>query len=268
MVLTAERTAKMADTKYLGVDMSKWQQGVDYKALKAFKLNGKVVKFAMLRFSYGTSRDILFDTHYKGCKAAGIYVGVYHWLRARNVADAREEARWLVKQLSKYSLDYPVALDFEDEELLALKLGRDVYTAIAEAFMKELEAANYYVVLYTAPVCLENHLNISLRGKYDIWLAHYAKTPREYGQTMWQFSVAGHPQFDIAGIGKVSGVSGQLDMNWAYVGYAAKIKKLGKNKPVQKYIITAEKTVTAAQLAQTEGAIKALGFEFSTVPTE
>ena len=44
-------------------------------------------------------------------------------------------------------------------------------------------------------------------------------------------------------------------------GYAAKIRKLGKNKPVERYMVTGSKTVTAGQLAQTEGQLKALGFE-------
>ena len=49
--------------EYAGVDISRWNTAVDYPALKNAQLKGKTVKFAMLRFSYGKSRDIMFDTH-------------------------------------------------------------------------------------------------------------------------------------------------------------------------------------------------------------
>jgi len=250
-----------AKVKYAGVDMSYCQTNVDYKALKAGKICGKPVKFAMLRFSYGAWQDTVFDTHYRGCKEAGIYVGVYHWLRAQNVAQAREEAQWLVDKLRNYDIDYPVALDFEDEKLLALGLSKAQYTAIVNAFMDVLVKANYYVVLYTYTNCLLHYLQVSVRTKYDLWIADYTGVAINYGQTMWQYGIAGHPQFDTKSVGAVDGVPGQCDVNWAYVGYAAKIRKLGKNKPVIKYKVTGTKTVTKQALAQAQAQLKALGFE-------
>ena len=195
-------------------------------------------------------------------------VGAYHWLRAQNVAQAREEAQWIVEQLAPYQLDYPVALDFEDGALLALKLTKEQYTAIVNAFMSVLEKANYYVLLYTNPDCLENRLQISVRKKYDIWLAHWTAKPRDYGQTMWQYAALGTAEEvrkgNATAVGTVEGANGPCDVDWCYVGYAAKIRKLGKNKPVERYTVTGSKTVTAGQLAQTEGQLKALGFEVTS----
>ena len=62
----------------------------------------------------------------------------------------------------------------------------------------------------------------------------------------------------------VSGVNGQCDCDWAYVGYAAKIRKLGMNKPVSKYKVTGTKTVTKDKLPSAEGQLKALGFSVAT----
>ena len=223
------------------------------------------MKFAMLRFSYGMSRDIMFDTHYKGCKQAGFYVGAYHWLRAQNVAQAREEASWLVEQLAAYQLDYPVALDFEDNELLALELSKERYTAIVNTFMGILLKANYYVILYTNPNCLENYLTAGVRRKYDLWLAHWTEKPASYGQKMWQYAALGTSEDVRRGyatsVGEVQGAGGPIDVNISYVGYAKKIRTLGMNRPVTRYRITAEKVVEASKLAQTEGQLKSLGFE-------
>ena len=41
--------------KYAGVDLSAWQTGVDYKALSKAKIQGKPLKFAILRLGYGRS---------------------------------------------------------------------------------------------------------------------------------------------------------------------------------------------------------------------
>ena len=76
-------------------------------------------EIAMLRLGHGRTRDKLFDAHYKGCKAAGIKVGVYLWSYATTPAEARAGANWVLEQLRNYDIDYPAAMDFEDENVLA-----------------------------------------------------------------------------------------------------------------------------------------------------
>lgn len=246
--------------KYAGVDLSHWQSGVDYKALKNGKILGQKVKFAMLRSSIGLRKDDMFDEHYKGCKAAGLYVGVYHWLKAQTVAAAEQEAHYLVGLLGRYEIDYPVALDFEDADTLALGLSKAEYTAIIDAFMRILQRANYYVILYTGKYILANNLDKSVLDRYDLWLAQYTTEGKQaqLGQTMWQYSIAGHDSWDYAKVGAVPGVVGMCDVNWCYVGYAKKIKELRKN--MRQYMVTATKTVSACDLEACKSQLKALGY--------
>ena len=254
--------------KYAGVDMSYCQPTncIDYKALKQAKIKGYTVKFAMLRFSYGMSRDNVFEAHYNGCKEAGIYVGAYHWLRAQNTSQARTEARWLIEQLNPYSFEYPIALDFEDEDLFALNLSKAKYTAIVTTFMQELERAGYYAILYTNPDTLKNRLESRVLDMYDLWLAHWTDVPAQYGQKMWQYAALGNAT-DVAkgwatDIGSVDGVRCPIDVNWCYVGYAKKIRELGKNgqKVAKRYRLTAYKTVSESAIESTANQLKALGY--------
>lgn len=258
--------------EYAGVDLSKWNTGIDYDTLSKAKINGIGTEFAMLRFSYGKSRDSVFDTHYKGCKAAGIKVGAYHWLLAQSVSEARAEAKWLTEQLPGYRLDYPIALDFEDSDLLSLGLTKAQYTAIVNAFMSVLQQANYYVILYANPNVLDNYLQPSVRQKYDLWLAHWVKSPKQYGQKMWQYGALGTAAQVSKGnatmVGSVEGVPGPVDVNICYVDYAAKIRSLGKNSPAAKYLVTGIKTVDSAGLAAVQGQLKALGFTVTAVKTQ
>ena len=263
-------------TKYAGVDLSYANANVDYKQLAAGSLEGCRVKFAMLRFSYGCNKDKLFDKHYEGCKSAGLYVGVYHWLKAQTPAAAKAEAEGWVKQLEACSIDYPVALDFEDSDLFTLKLSKAQYTAIVDAFMSVLQAANYYVILYTNPDTIQNRLNADVLKHYDLWLAHWTTTPASYGQTIWQYAALGTSS-DVKNkratrVGSVSGAGGPCDVNWCYVGYAAKIKAEGKNrKKLQtnepdtvKYAVIASKIAVKNDLQKITGQLKAQGFTVNT----
>lgn len=252
-------------TKYAGVDLSYCQTGVDYAKLKSGAIKGYPIKFAMLRLGYGTSKDTMFDTHYKGCKAAGIYVGVYQWSRATNLTQARAEAKWAVEQLKNYKIDYPIAMDFEDAKVLAKGLTKAQYTAICKAYLSTLKQNNYYPMLYTGKYIIQDYLNLDDLKEFDLWLAQYTSEgyQAQLGQTMWQFNVAGHPSWDYAKVGSVSGVPGQCDCDWSYIGYAAKIKKLNMNIPIKKFKITATKTVSESEKQSTIDPLKKSGFAVS-----
>lgn len=256
-------------SKYAGVDISRHNSDIDYKKLKAARIDGRAVKFAMLRSSYGCSKDVLLDRHYKNCKSVGLYIGVYHWLRAQSPTQAKQEAEWLCRLLRDYELDYPVALDFEDGDLFALNLTKAQYSAIIEAFMTVLEKNNYYVVLYTNPDSVRNRITPETLRKYDLWLAHWThgKPPAQFGQTMWQYASYGTAS-DVAkqyatDVGTVSGSGGPIDVDICYVGYAAKIRRLGKNQAV--YIVTGTKSVIAGEVENAKAQMVKMGFEVSAV---
>lgn len=241
--------------KYFGVDMSKWQTGVNYEKLAKASIGGSKTKYAMLRIGASRVVDPLFPKHYNGCKDNGIYVGVYYYSTAKNLVEAKLEALWVIERLKHYEIDYPVAFDYEDKSLISLRLSADMYTQIAQEFMDTIREANYYPILYTNPDWLENRYNKSeLLPKYDLWLAQYTADgkQKQYGQTMWQY-----------GLADVGGVSGPCDVNECYVGYAKKIRELGMNKLITRYNVYGTKTVDDSNLAETEGLLKANGFTVS-----
>ncbi len=258
--------------EFAGIDISKWNADIDYTALYDAKIEGRKLEFAMLRFSYGTHVDTLFTKHYFGCKGAGLKVGAYHWLMAKTPAEARTEAQWLAEQLKAFRFDYPIALDFEDSELLALKLTKSQYAAIISAFMNVLTAENYTVVLYTSPSILDSSLPTSFRNRYDLWLAHWTGTPKKYGQRMWQYAALGTAEEVekkwATKVGTVAGINGPVDVNISYVDYAEKISRSGKNRPVVTYTVTGTKTVRKAELNSAQGKLRALGYEVAVIKNE
>ncbi len=161
---------------------------------------------------------MLFDRHYKDCKEAGIYVDVYHWTYATNLTEARAEAGRAIREISNYNIDYPIALDFVDKNVIAVGLTKAQYTAICKAYMYRIKAANYYPMLYCNLSTIDNPPNFADLSAYDLWLSQYTSEgyQRDFGQGMWQFSVAGHSTLDYGRIRTVTGVKGQCDCNWAH----------------------------------------------------
>lgn len=170
-----------------GVDISYCQQGLNYEKLKQ---DG--IKFAIIRTSYtGTSShtqavDNLLNRHVNGCISQGIDYGFYHYSCAVSVEEAKKEAKFCVEQIKQYPLPtYPVF--FDAEEMQIAELGRETATDIALAFINEIERLGYPGGIYANPSWIETYLEKDkILGHKDLWLAHWAAHPAQYGQKMWQ----------------------------------------------------------------------------------
>ena len=93
-----------------GIDVSEWQGNIDWQ-----KVKNAGIKFAMIRTSYGKrSLDKTYIANIEGAQAAGIDVGVYHYCYAKNIEDAKAEARHFINTIKPYTLSYPAVLDLED----------------------------------------------------------------------------------------------------------------------------------------------------------
>lgn len=256
--------------KYAGIDISVYQQNIDYKKLANATICGSKNKFVFIRCAYGTTEDKLFSTHVKGCLDAGINVGLYLYSIAKTPDQAKKEAEFVISLIKKYNLDgkitYPIAYDLEEES--TAKLGRTLCTSLVKAFCETIKSYNYYPIIYTNFNWLYWAKNIDrdalVKDGYDFWIAGYIAesktTAYKNDISIWQHSVAGHPSYDIAKVGAIAGIKGQCDCNWSYVGFASKIKKLGMNKfKSSKYNLEVTATnVTAAEKNKFNGILKAM----------
>ena len=260
-------------TKYAGVDISYCQPIVDYNALAKGSINGSKIKFVLIRAAYGLKEDAYFKKHVDGCLKAGLHVGLYHFSTAKTAIGAKNEATFLISLIKKYGydgkIDYPICYDLENE--YQAKLGSAICTEMCKAYCETIKSYNYYPMIYTNFDWLfwAKKINYEALKEYPFWVAGYINPSKAEPYlskiTIWQHSVAGHPNFDIAKINKVPGINSQCDCNWAYVGLAARIQKLGMNKfPETKYKITASKTnVSSQDLAKIETTLKELGFNIT-----
>ena len=136
------------------IDVSCWQSGIDYNAVKAFGIDTVII-----RAGYGreiSQKDSRFENHYRDAKAAGMNVGAYWYSYADSVDDAITEAETCLSCISGKDFDLPVYYDMEEswqtafggnggsDSVLFAKEGEDdlLVLYVLEAKMRE----TYYYV--------------------------------------------------------------------------------------------------------------------------
>ena len=203
-------------TKILGIDVSKHNGDIDWT-----KVKNDGVEFVIIRAGYGSSTvDNKFIDNIKGAISAGLYIGIYWFSYAINTEKAKIEAKKCLDTISPYknNITYPVFYDFEyDSVNYATKNGVTVTKTLAsnivKAFLEEINAAGYIPGVYTNIDYSKNYFTSELLNSYDTWIAHYSSRLGYSGEyTIWQYSESG----------KVSGINGNVDMNYSYNDYGNK----------------------------------------------
>ena len=199
----------------LGIDVSTWQGSIDWNAVAK-----SGIKYVFIRIGfrgYGTGKiveDNRFLENIRGAKAAGLRVGVYFYSQAINAVEAVEEASATLELLRGYSVDYPIIIDMEDagsSSARTVGLTRSELTKITVAFCETVRNSGYAAMVYANKYWLEYKLDPSQFGRYYIWLAHYTGgSASSYSgrYEVWQYT----------SVGKVNGISGNVDMNYSYMG--------------------------------------------------
>jgi len=210
-----------SSTRMLGVDVSTWQNYIDWNKVKASGIDFVMIRAGFRGYGSGLLvEDDLFYTNLKNAKAAGLRVGVYFFSQAINEVEGVEEASMVVSLIRKYgiSLDYPIAFDSEYSGAAgnngrADRLSRSERTAVAVAFCETVRNAGYSAMVYASKSWFETNLSTSAFSNYYIWLAHYTSggAPSSYSgrYEMWQYTSQG----------SVNGIAGNVDMNYGYMGY-------------------------------------------------
>lgn len=199
----------------IGIDVSRWNGSIDWKAVKASGIN-----FAIIRVGYrgyGTGKlveDPLARQNLAGASAAGLKLGVYVFSQAINLEEAVEEASMALEVVKGYSLAYPIFIDSEysnpAKDGRADNLSVSQRTAICTAFCKTIANNGYRTGVYASKSWFMYQLSVSELSSYHIWMAHYTTAtdyPNRYD--MWQYSSTG----------SVPGISGHVDMNLSYLNY-------------------------------------------------
>ena len=213
-----------------GIDVSYCQGAVDWEKVKA----SGTVDFAILQAGYGkeySQIDEQFERNYSECKRLDIPVGVYWYSYATTAEEARQEAAVCLKAIAGKRLDYPLYIDIEEPG----QLNKATLNTVAKTFCKAVSDAGYTAGLYCSSYFVNAYLDADF--PYELWIANYStENSCKYPSGIWQYGVAGHPDYDTFGTGSVPGVSGQCDLDYCYQTYSCGASENDKNSTLEKIL--------------------------------
>lgn len=192
-----------------GIDVSKHNGTIDWA-----KVRGSGVQFVMVRASYGKSgRDSQFEINAACACCQGLDVGAYHYSYAETVAQAKAEAQNFLEAVAGKKLTYPLVFDLESNS--NTDKAADSWSDMAVAFMREVEAAGYFAMLYSNKSSLETRFDAKKIAPFAVWVAQWSSKNTYAGPYgIWQYSDSG----------TVPGIKGAVDLDLSYIDYASIIR--------------------------------------------
>ena len=189
-----------------GIDVSEFQGDIDWSKVKDDDIEFAIIKLANIYDFDDNYKDSKFDINYKNAKAQGIKVGAYIYNYCNTTDAVNKGTKWALEQLGGKELDLPIYLDMEDKDIQGETV--ETLTNICNEFAKTIEEGGYRAGVYANLNWLENKLNPSdFDDDISVWVAqYYVECQYKGNYNIWQYTSSG----------KVSGVSGNCDMDYLY----------------------------------------------------
>jgi len=189
--------ASSDQTYVTGIDVSKYQGDIDFKAVKLSGLD-----FVLIRASEGnTIQDTDFKSHYEAAKASGFVVGAYHFYETNDKPIDQFNNFISIARLTVG--DFAPVVDIE-------KLHHNDHEGLVENLKEFLNKLELH---YGAKPIIYTGLNFANKymhdfSAYPLWLAEYQvdaiTMPKGWSDwAFWQWSQSG----------QISGVNGDVDEN-------------------------------------------------------
>lgn len=208
-----------AKKSYAGVDISKDEGVVDFKALKKAGVEFVMLRLGQRGYSSGElGLDESFLENYEKAREADLKIGAYFVTAAATPDEGYEEARFCLDTISSNSitLEYPLALSAEqlgEGKSRTDNLQKMPRTNSAISFMKEVESEGFFTMLYGTKETLIKKYSLGSLTDYEIWYSEAADIPDyPYEFVMWQYELDA----------KLSGISVGARMNISFVDYSVR----------------------------------------------
>lgn len=186
----------------MGIDVSEHNGDVNWDKVK------EDFDFAFIRVGYrgyakgNIALDETAKQNMKMANKADVPFGVYFYTQAVTEDEAREEAKFLLKEIKHYSVTLPLIIDFEyatDSDgntagrLKEAELSPEEKTEIINAFFDEVKDSGYNFGIYASSSMLNNEIDAdNLDEKALVWVADYNNSVTyNVDYTVWQYSKTG-----------------------------------------------------------------------------
>lgn len=230
-----------------GIDVSNYQGKIDWAKVKA---DG--ISYVIIRAGWGkTNVDPRFRANIEGAISAGLDVGIYWFLYAKNENDITLNAKKCYEVIEPYrkSITLKVWADWEyDSDKYKPGLTKAQRTAWVKKFCEEMKKYGYNVGIYANPDYLKSKFNDI--SEYPLWLAYYATSKGKYDPFMWQYSSSG----------RVNGIVSKVDMD---ILYGDKVSN--PSQPTQKQYPIIKEGSTGEYVKLLQSLLKEKGYECGAI---
>lgn len=183
---------------YEGIDVSKWQGTINFE-----EVANDGIDIVYIKATQGTTYvSPTFEEQYTNAKNNGLKIGFYHYVTARTIEEARNEAQFFASKISGKQIDCKLAMDFEEFG----NLSQEEINAIGLEFVRRLEElTNKPVIIYSNTYAARTIWNGEIT-KYPLWVAEYGVSkPRDNGK--WNSYVG----WQYTNMGNIKGINGNVD---------------------------------------------------------
>lgn len=200
-VSPSELTLPFEYTVY-GVDVSHYQQKIDWEEVKKVKINETSVQFAFIKASEGSQwKDPFYKRNYKRAKKNGLIVGAYHYYQPQVHSDEQLNNFTSMVKLSKG--DFVPVLDVEEIQ----DMSKERFQLGVLTLLKKLE--NHYghkPILYTNQDYYFKYFMGSEFDSYPVWIAYFNYREPGLSKDKWSF-------WQFSDKGRMLGIPERVDLN-------------------------------------------------------
>lgn len=188
-----------------GIDVSHWQGDIDWAQVAA-----NDVEFVMLGTRYKGTTDPRFHNNAATAHKNGVKIGAYIYSYATTPEMAAAEADYILDLVKDYPISFPIVFDIEDSSQNSLTPAQ--VSELINVFCTKIKDAGYHPMIYANEYWLNNKIDMS-KVSYDVWVARYQAKHTFSNPAMWQ----------ATNTGRVSGIKGNVDINFLYKDYSSVI---------------------------------------------
>lgn len=196
-----------------GIDVSRWQERIDWQRVAKMRDNGIRLQFAFIKATEGEKLvDPYFTRNWRQSRKNGLLRGAYHYFSPS--VSASVQARLFLQTVDFEQGDLPPVLDVEERGNLSVK---ELRKRVSQWLKMVEKSTGKKPIIYSGSVFYQENL-AGYFEEYPWWIAHYYQRRPDSGARAWRF-------WQHSDRGRVDGINSAVDFN-VFNGTMKELQKL------------------------------------------
>ncbi|EFN7594121.1 glycoside hydrolase family 25 protein [Escherichia coli] len=184
-----------------GIDVSRWQERIDWQRVAKMRDNGIRLQFAFIKATEGEKLvDPYFLRNWQLSRENGLLRGAYHYFYPS--VSASVQARLFLQTVDFSQGDFPAVLDVEERGKLSAK---ELRKRVSQWLKMVEKRTGKKPIIYSGAVFYHTNL-AGYFNEYPWWVAHYYQRRPDNDGMAWRF-------WQHSDRGQVDGINGPVDFN-------------------------------------------------------